>query len=382
VRVLVAAMLAVLVTTTPVTVDARASDAPQVDHPLQATHGDGARIVDDLGRTVILRGVNVNGLGEYYQEFADLPSTLPLTEDDFASMASLGFDVVRLIVSWSRLEPQPGVIDTAYLDRIAATIGWARAHDIYVLLDMHQDAWGPFVSTPDGVLCPSPTEPAIGWDGAPVWATALVGTVATCRAGIREVSLAVATSFEDLYLDVAGVQGHLVSTWAQLAGRFAGDPAVAGYDLLNEPNPGLTVGVDDFVLLGSFYGRALNAIRASEAAAGGFGHIGFFEPAVVTGQLAVPGPLPGFSNDPNLVYAPHLYNESIGILPGTIEEGFANATTLTRSPPISFATEARSGVVATTRSCAEAGDPMAPIAISPRIATLERFNDLIFFFYL
>lgn len=309
---------------------AGAAEERQVDRALHATAGPGARIVDDLGRTVLLRGVNVNGLGEYHQEHADLPATLPLTEDDFAAMAALGFDVVRLLVTWSSLEPSPGTIDTAYLDRIEEVVGWARAHDLYVLLDMHQDAWGTHVGTPDGITCPPSLLPAIGWDGAPEWATALVGTVATCRLELgREFSVAVQTSFERFYLDLDGVQSHLVEVWGALAGRFAADPAVAGYDLLNEPNPGLTVGVDDYVLLGAFYDRALDRIRAAEAVApGGFGHIGFFEPAVLTGPLAVPGPLPGFTTDANLVYAPHLYNESISPLPGiSIEQGFDNAAT-------------------------------------------------------
>jgi endoglycosylceramidase len=299
--------------------------APQVSHSLRATRGTGARIVDELGRTVILRGVNANGLGQYHQEFADLPATLPLTEDGFAGMAAHGFDVVRLLISWSALEPAPGQISTAYLDRIAEAVGWARAHDIYVLLDMHQDAWGPFVVTPPGVTCPPPLVPAVGWDGAPAWATPLAGTIATCTAGLRELSIAAQQAFTDLYLDVNGVQSHLVAAWAAVAGRLAGEPAVVGYDLLNEPNPGLLAGVDDYVLLGAFYERAMTAIRAAEAATGAPERIGFFEPSVLTGPLALPGPLPGLLQDGNLVYAPHLYNESISPLPGTLEDGFANA---------------------------------------------------------
>jgi len=109
-------------------------------------------------------------------------------------------------------------------------------------------------------------------------------------------------------------------------------PNVAGYDLLNEPNPGLAIGADDLTLLGTFYGRAIRAIRAAERATPhGSSHPVFFEPSVLTGPLATPGPLPGFSADPDLVYAPHLYDESISPLPGTIEQGFANAATAART---------------------------------------------------
>ncbi len=238
-------------------------------------------------------------------------------------MAADGFNVVRLIITWSRLEPQPGQINAAYLDRIAATVAQAKAHDIYVLLDMHQDAWGPYVDTPDGVTCPPQTTAAVGWDGAPEWATALVGTPLTCTlGGTRELSTSVQTSFSNFYANVGGVQDHLVSAWRAVAQRFAHEPAVAGYDLLNEPNPGMTPGVNDYALLGLFYGQAIAAIRTVDTT-----HAVFFEPAVITGPLPTPGPIVISSTDTNLVYAPHLYNESISILPGTIEDGFANAAT-------------------------------------------------------
>src|SRR5437762_13474153 len=50
--------------------------------------------------------------------------------------------------------------------------------------------------------------------------------------------------------------------------------------------------------------------------------------------------------------------------------GLASATQLTRSPPISRATDARSGVVATTLSCAVACAPMKQIALMPSAAIL------------
>jgi endoglycosylceramidase len=313
-----------------------------------STSADGqARIVDDQGRTVVLRGVNVNGLGEYYQEFPDLDSTIPLTEADFAGIAAKGFNVVRLIMTWSRIEPQRGVFDQAYLDEIAEAVNWAKKHDIGVILDMHQDAWGPAVNTPDGTVCPSFMKPAVGWDGAPAWATAVTDPVMTCRReASREVSVAVQTSFEDFYNDLNGIQGEFVKSWEFVVRRFATEPAVVGYDLLNEPNPGLAVGFNDYVRLGQMYDRLVPAIRAAEASVpGGFSHTVYFEPGVVSSILPTPGPATGsadssgsagstgsassgpsgFTSDSNLVYAPHIYNESLPLAIGTIEQGFANA---------------------------------------------------------
>ena len=60
--------------------------------------------------------VNVNQLGDYWQQRPDIPATLPLSESDFAGMQALGMDEVRLIVHWSRLEPARGQFDTIVID--------------------------------------------------------------------------------------------------------------------------------------------------------------------------------------------------------------------------------------------------------------------------
>jgi len=46
--------------------------------------------------------------------------------DDFARMAELGLDAVRVLLSWAELQPQPDAIDAAALDRMEARIVRAR----------------------------------------------------------------------------------------------------------------------------------------------------------------------------------------------------------------------------------------------------------------
>ena len=58
-------------------------------------------------------------------------------------MASIGWNAVRLLVSWSRIEPRPGVYDRAYLKRVDATVARLARAGIYSIVDLHQDAWGP-----------------------------------------------------------------------------------------------------------------------------------------------------------------------------------------------------------------------------------------------
>jgi endoglycosylceramidase len=265
------------------------------------------RIVDDLGRTVLLRGVNVNQLGDYFQGAAGVPPVMPFSRGDLEQIAALGLNSVRLLVHWSALEPRPGVHDEAYLDRIRRAVTWARELGLYVVLDMHQDAWGKYVDTAKRESCPAPLGAAIGWDGAPEWATYTDG-VTRCRFQLREASLAVADAWQSFWVDRGSIQQHLVDTWAWLAGRFKDDPTVAGYDLLNEPNPGVALGGTDAVSLGEYHRRALVAIRAAER--GGLTKIVFFEPLATWSAAGVGVPRP-WTTDTQIVYAPHIYLGSI-----------------------------------------------------------------------
>jgi endoglycosylceramidase len=276
--------------------------------PLTAVRGEDPRIEDDQGREVLLRGINLNVLADYPAADDELETVVPLTDEDWGEMAAQGFDVVRLLVSWSSLEPEPGEHDEAYLDEVEAMVREAEAHGTYTVIDVHQDAWGPGIATAEGVDCPDGLEPAIGWSGAPEWAT-LTGDAETCIGSRREDSDAVRAAWDAFYADEEGIQTALVETWAWVAERFADDPAVAGFDLLNEPGTGSDVDAA-VVQLGAFYGQAIEAIRGAEAEAGGFEHPIFFE-YTVDGQ-AVPT---DFSDAPGLVFAPHVYGGSIAPVP-------------------------------------------------------------------
>lgn len=296
---------------------------PEPPRALHAVRGEQARIVDSRGAQVLLRGVNVNQLADYYQGSPSWPTVERLRRGDFRRIARLGMNSVRLLISWSKLEPRRGTVGRAYLHRIERAVGWARLQGLHVILDMHQDAWGKHVATSPGEACPPGTRPAVGWDGAPRWATFTDG-LSTCNFGIRETAPAVIRAWESFYLDREGIRRRLVKTWARVARRFAADPTVAGYDLLNEPNPGSSP-ANTTDLLGRFYAEAIAAIRRAERSRrAGFEHVVFFEPSIVwsaVGSAEVPPP--SFTRDGNTVFAPHIYAESIS--PNSIEEGFAAA---------------------------------------------------------
>lgn len=185
----------------------------------------GSTFRDAAGRQVLLHGVNLvnKSKAEGY---------LPGSERDFEAMAGWGFNVVRLGILWAGLEPAPGRISEAYLEAIDQRIAWASKHGIRVLLDMHQDLYSAEFS-----------------DGAPAWATLTGGHPFEAGQGVWSDayfnSPAVQHAFEAFWTnasapDGVGLQDHLAAAWQRVARRYAANPTVLGFDLLNEPFPGLS----------------------------------------------------------------------------------------------------------------------------------------------
>jgi endoglycosylceramidase len=279
-------------------------------HPLPALHAEpdpvhGGRIVDARGREVLLRGVNINAEVDYWRG-TFFPTTFPFTEADATRMEGIGWNSARLLVSWSRVEPRPGQYDEAYLDTIAAHVRRLARHRMYAIIDFHQDAWGPTLAAGPDEDCPAGTPRALGWDGAPGWAT-LDGGAARCAA-VRELSPAVLAAFQAFWADApgpggVGIRTRYVRMVGHVAGRFAHWSSVAGYDVMNEPN---AFGPEQQQALSDLYARSLRAVRRAEQGAGGHRHLLFFEPSALWSATGS-GPPPPFAHDRDVVYAPHVY---------------------------------------------------------------------------
>jgi endoglycosylceramidase len=292
-----------------------------------------AQIVDPAGRQVLLKGVNVDGLVDYFRP--DLRSPYPTassayaggacpTDDptvegvdvcqyDFSQLPPLGYDVIRLNISWSLLEPAPGRIDPVYLKRIAQVVGWAKRAGIYVVIDMHQDAWSKYIYTAPSETCQPPLERIRGFDGAPLWASQHVAPACALH-GTRELDAAVQEDFQKLYDDSpgpdgVGLQEHYANAMLALARRFARQSTVAGYEIINEPSPGFNAapGEADATELFPFYAKVVSHVVAEVP---GFRQLFFVEPNVerdVTDHSAIAAPWSTYSSYPNVVYAPHIY---------------------------------------------------------------------------
>jgi endoglycosylceramidase len=300
-----------------------------------------AQVLDANGRSVLLRGINVVGIrddfvntatplvpqysvdpADYANGACPLPETggtqLAVCAPDAAQLRSYGYDAVRLPVSWSLLEPQPGMIDSNYVERIAQIVAWFKQAGIYTVIDMHQDAWSKYVYTASGQSCPPPTDPVSGAheaDGAPAWASVYV-TPACMVDGIRELDTAVEEDFTRFWTnlpgpDGVGLQDHFSAVVLALAQRFHDEPAVAGYELFNEPLPGLEVVPELVDLTGTFpfYAKVVAAVTAGVP---DFQQLFFIEPDAlrnVTDQRSEFTPWSLFSSYPNVVYSPHVYTD-------------------------------------------------------------------------
>jgi endoglycosylceramidase len=308
------------------------------------------QIVDASGRSVLLRGVNVNGLVDYFRP--DLrppypiapsaytggacPANDPTVENvvlcqrDFAQLKRLGYDVIRLNLSWSLLEPSPGKISQLYLDRVAQVVGWARDAGIYVILDMHQDAWSKYLYSTPADACTAPYQATAGYDGAPAWASLHSKPVCALE-GKRELDPAVEEDWAKFFSDApapdgVGLREHFISAISALAGRFRDDPTVAGYDVLNEPSFIGMSGNDASVLL-PFYTKVIAGVRQHVP---GFRQLFFVEPDVtrdVTDHSGITVAWSSYSPYRNVVYSPHVYTRTFTPTTFPMDGGYRSAIT-------------------------------------------------------
>ncbi len=123
------------------------------------------------------------------------PNSRATTEDDIATLASWGATLVRFQIArnWSGVDDNQNLAEYAAwvdsrLDNLEDVLKWCAARGMKVCIDLH---------TPPGGK----------------------------RAGDRAMNMFFEKRFADAF----------VETWRRIATRFKGNPALYGYDLVNEP---------------------------------------------------------------------------------------------------------------------------------------------------
>ncbi len=135
-------------------------------------------------------------------ELVDLYQDNYITEADFDIMASLGMNCVRLPFWWRNIVDENGTPYANWYERIDWTVEMAKERGIYVIIDFHGAPGSQNGSDHSGV------------DGG------------DDKQGASEFFWGSNASWnQELYYEI----------WEMVAERYKDEPAVAGYDLLNEP---------------------------------------------------------------------------------------------------------------------------------------------------
>lgn len=228
---------------------------------------EGTRIVDETDRPVILRGMGLggwmlqegymlglgdlekgqqhvirrhiadligeDGAAEFYQAWLDNY----ITKADIDAMGAWGFNSVRLPMHYNLftlpVEDEPVAGQDTWLEdgfaRVDRLLEWTRANDMHLILDLHAAPGGQGTDLP--ISDRDPAKPSL-WENP-----------------------------EN--------QRKLIALWEKLAQRYADEPGIGAYDILNEPNwdfdgPAGGHGCESTqnAQLWDFYRRAVAAIRA------------------------------------------------------------------------------------------------------------------------
>lgn len=229
-----------------------------------ALRRDGAFMLDDRGRVVLLHGVNVVWkLKPYYPPAT--PAGFTAADADF--LAGNGFNVVRLGVLFAGVMPQQGVIDQDYLAQIDRVVQLLASRHIRVLLDFHQDMYNE----------------QFQGEGFPGWAVPALTLPNDANYGFplnEFISLALNSVYDQLWSNSNGIWAPYQAALTAAAAQWKDQPYLLGYDMFNEPWPGtqwptcfeLDCPLFDATLQ-QFFDGALAAVRAADTT-----HFAFFEP--------------------------------------------------------------------------------------------------------
>lgn len=257
---------------------------------------DSQWIKDSCGRIVILHGVNLSGANKSPDPQKGKFFPIWLSAETFKTIASFGFNSVRLLIIWEALEPERGKYNQEYIEEIHEKVKWAEEAGLWVILDMHQDVYSRCKFYGDGAPCWAVMDDGLPFKDSGNWY-------------MNYLQPAVLRSFDNFWKNKEEIQNHFIQAWVKVASYFQDNETVAGYDLLNEPFPGslyLNNDLFDKSFIQPFYEEIIKQIRRVDQ-----NHIIFLEPnAVRTNVLAPRGFPSAWKPFPfnNLVLAPHFYD--------------------------------------------------------------------------
>ncbi len=187
------------------------------------------KFIDSYGRERIFNGMNVVDKTNYTPGFTENEFSKDLFWID--EFRKKGFNIIRLGMTWSVVEPEKGKYNEEYLNSIEKIMDECHEKGIYVYLDMHQDLYCSRTGAGDGA-------PDWAIDSAPykfqktkiVWAEGYFWG--------RAVHRAFDNFWTNKKVDGDGLIDCYINMWKHVAERFCNHPALFGFDVFNEPFPG------------------------------------------------------------------------------------------------------------------------------------------------
>ncbi|NJP35389.1 discoidin domain-containing protein [Micromonospora thermarum] len=145
-----------------------------------------------------------------------------ITESDLNNLQAMGMNLIRLPIGWTELRNLDGTWKSDPWSMIDWLVAEASERNMYVLFDLH---------TVPGGGCPWGSCGRIGPNPNGFWTN---------------------FTYQDWVIDI----------WEAIATRYEGNPAVAGYDLINEPLLDYGEDADDIGQKSAYYDRLYDAVRA------------------------------------------------------------------------------------------------------------------------
>ena len=205
----------------------------------------GPFLYDRQGRVVFFHGVNAVFKRAPYELYPAPGKPWNFSVADASLMARLGFNVVRLGMTWKGLEPgtatandpavctpgaphDPGQFNQGllndYLAKLKETVALLARFHIYTILDMHQDVYNQ----------------NFRGEGAPDWAVCTNNVPIVPKGGrwsnnYSNPTLQTAVGHFWANDVVGNLQGNYDLVWKTVAQKFKNNPWVVGYDPFNEP---------------------------------------------------------------------------------------------------------------------------------------------------
>jgi endoglycosylceramidase len=286
---------------------------PPLDPPKLTTRRlttRGTVLIDAIGRVVILRGVNVGGRSKMPPflpfDIADPAEISGKADQLMASVRALGSNAVRLTLSWEALETVRGTFDAEYVRRYRLLLDAAHKADLHVIVDFHQDVF----------------HAAFCGDGFPEWALGAIVhgpphydcTFPFWSLPYFDPASPVSQAFDRFWSNQDGLLDAFEAMWRHVARELGRHPAVAAFEIINEPGAGSTpLETAGATVLPPLYDRIAAVIEAEAGAAAIIGD----EPVSSTADvqyLARP-------SHPRFAYGPHYYDGATMLNIGPLDPG-------------------------------------------------------------